>query len=59
MISLDIYSDPICPWCFIGKARLDRALENRPDHPFDIRWHPFQLNPDMPPKAWRATPIWP
>ncbi|MGP9791367.1 DsbA family oxidoreductase [Roseinatronobacter sp. NSM] len=48
MIALDIYSDPICPWCFIGKARLDRALENRPDHPFDIRWHPFQLNPDMP-----------
>ena len=48
MITLDIYSDPVCPWCFIGKARLDRALESRPDHPFDIRWHPFQLNPDMP-----------
>ncbi len=48
MIPLDIYSDPICPWCYIGKARLDRALESRPDHPFEIRWHPFQLNPDMP-----------
>lgn len=48
MISLDIYSDPICPWCFIGKAALDRALEARPDHPFDIRWLPFMLNPDMP-----------
>ncbi|MDD7973168.1 DsbA family oxidoreductase [Roseinatronobacter alkalisoli] len=48
MIRLDIYSDPVCPWCFIGKARLDRALESRPDHPFDIRWKPFQLNPDMP-----------
>ncbi|MCC5955420.1 MAG: DsbA family oxidoreductase [Natronohydrobacter sp.] len=47
MISLDIYSDPICPWCYIGKARLDRALESRPYHPFEIRWHPFQLNPDM------------
>lgn len=45
---LDILSDPICPWCFIGKARLDRALAERPDHPFDIEWHPFQLNPDMP-----------
>lgn len=48
MIKLDIMSDPICPWCYIGKARLDRALEQRPDHPFTIEWHPFQLNPDMP-----------
>jgi predicted DsbA family dithiol-disulfide isomerase len=48
MIPLDIYADPICPWCLIGKARLDRALESRPDHPFQIRWLPFQLNPDMP-----------
>ena len=49
MIPLDIWSDPICPWCYIGKVRLDRALESRPGHPFEIRWHPFQLNPDMPP----------
>ena len=48
MIRLDIFSDPICPWCYIGKANLDRALERRPDHPFRIEWHPFQLNPDMP-----------
>ncbi|WP_114287347.1 DsbA family oxidoreductase [Candidatus Halocynthiibacter alkanivorans] len=48
MVKLDIISDPICPWCFIGKARLDRALEAHPDHPFQIEWHPFQLNPDMP-----------
>lgn len=48
MIKLDIFSDPICPWCFIGKSRLDRALEARPEHPFDVEWHPFQLNPDMP-----------
>ncbi|MGI1661847.1 DsbA family oxidoreductase [Palleronia sp. KMU-117] len=51
MIKLDILSDPICPWCFIGKANLDRALEQRPDHPFAIEWHPFQLNPDMPPEG--------
>ncbi len=51
MITLDIHSDPICPWCYIGKAQLDRALESRPDHPFHIRWHPFQLNPDMPPEG--------
>lgn len=48
MIKLDILSDPICPWCYIGKAWLSRALERRPEHPFVIEWHPFQLNPDMP-----------
>jgi len=48
MHKLVIFSDPICPWCYIGKARLDRALEARPDHPFAVEWHPFQLNPDMP-----------
>ncbi|HBQ37127.1 MAG TPA: polyketide biosynthesis protein [Rhodobacteraceae bacterium] len=48
MIKLDIISDPICPWCYIGKAYLDRALAAHPDHPFSIEWQPFQLNPDMP-----------
>ncbi|GHE02478.1 polyketide biosynthesis protein [Defluviimonas sp. 20V17] len=48
MIRLDIFWDPICPWCYIGKTLLDRALESRPAHPFAIAWHPFQLNPDMP-----------
>lgn len=48
MIKLDILSDPICPWCYIGKAHLDRALAARPDHRFEIEWHPFQLNPQMP-----------
>lgn len=47
-ITLDILSDPICPWCYIGKANLDAALAEIPDHPFVIQWHPFQLNPDMP-----------
>ena len=48
MIKLDIFHDPICPWCFLGKARLERALEARPEHPFVLEWHPFQLNPEMP-----------
>lgn len=48
MVKLDIISDPICPWCYIGKANLDRALERTGDHPFEIEWHPFQLNPEMP-----------
>ena len=48
MLTLDIFSDPVCPWCYIGKTHLDRALESRADHPFIVAWHPFQLNPDMP-----------
>lgn len=48
MTKIDIISDPICPWCYIGKTRLDRALEANPNHDFVIEWHPFQLNPDMP-----------
>lgn len=48
MVKLDIISDPICPWCYIGKTNLDKALLDFPDHPFTIEWHPFQLNPDMP-----------
>lgn len=48
MIRLDIFSDPVCPWCYIGKANLDRALEAHPDHPFQIEWHPFQLSPQTP-----------
>ncbi len=51
MIKLDILSDPICPWCYIGKSYLDRALAAAGDHPFAIEWHPFQLNPDMPPEG--------
>lgn len=47
-VKLDIMSDPICPWCYIGKAHLDKALAERQDHPFTIEWHPFQLNPEMP-----------
>lgn len=48
MIRLDIISDVACPWCYIGKAYLDRALEQHPDHPFTIEWHPFQLDPTIP-----------
>ena len=48
MIRLDIFSDPVCPWCYVGKSNLDRAFADAPDHPFAVLWHPFQLNPDMP-----------
>ena len=50
MRTIDVISDAICPWCWIGKAHLDAALEElRQDGlEFRIRWRPFQLNPDMP-----------
>jgi len=45
---IDIVADVICPWCFIGKRRLETALAQRPAIAPDITWRPFQLNPDMP-----------
>lgn len=48
MTPLDLFIDPVCPWCLIGKARLDKALAARPDHGFSLAFHPFQLNPTMP-----------
>jgi predicted DsbA family dithiol-disulfide isomerase len=47
-MEIDIYSDPVCPWCFIGKRRLERALSLRPGQNPTVRWRTFQLNPDMP-----------
>ena len=49
---IDVISDVVCPWCFIGKRNLERALETwRAKHPDEmptVRWHPFQLNPQLP-----------
>lgn len=45
---IDVVSDTICPWCYIGKRRLERALALRPGVVAEIAWRPFQLNPDMP-----------
>ena len=47
MISIDIISDTVCPWCFIGKKRLDKAIKKYNDLEFEIEWHSFQLNPNM------------
>jgi predicted DsbA family dithiol-disulfide isomerase len=47
---LDIVSDVICPWCYVGKRRLEQALERiGPEIAIDVRWRPFELNPTMPP----------
>jgi predicted DsbA family dithiol-disulfide isomerase len=49
---IDVISDVVCPWCFIGKRNLERALETwqekHPDETPVVRWHPFQLNPQLP-----------
>jgi predicted DsbA family dithiol-disulfide isomerase len=50
---IDIVSDAICPWCYIGKRQLERALATLAEEGlrFSIHWNPFQLNPDMPPEG--------
>ncbi len=47
---IDIVSDAICPWCYIGKRQLERALDTLAQEGlrFSVHWNPFQLNPDMP-----------
>ena len=45
---IDIYSDTVCPWCFIGKRRFEQALALRPHYEPRVVWRPFELNPDLP-----------
>jgi predicted DsbA family dithiol-disulfide isomerase len=48
-VNVDVTSDVICPWCYIGKRRLEKAIAAcRGQHDVRVRWHPFQLNPHMP-----------
>ncbi|MDQ0008407.1 putative DsbA family dithiol-disulfide isomerase [Luteibacter jiangsuensis] len=48
-IPIHVTSDFICPWCYIGEKRLQKAIQGLPaDIEVDIRWLPFELNPDMP-----------
>lgn len=49
-IRIDIVSDVVCPWCIIGYKQLERAL-GEADLDAEIHWHPFELNPDMPPEG--------
>ncbi len=48
-VVIDIVSDVVCPWCYIGKRRLETALAERADVDVTARWHPFQLDPTIPP----------
>jgi predicted DsbA family dithiol-disulfide isomerase len=48
-IKIDIASDVVCPWCYIGKRRLEKAIDTLKDKfDFELEYHPFELNPDMP-----------
>jgi predicted DsbA family dithiol-disulfide isomerase len=47
LIQIDIYSDIVCPWCYVGKLRLERALTSVGNE-VHVTWRPFQLNPTMP-----------
>lgn len=50
-MQLEIFSDTVCPWCYIGKRRLERALRMRPQAGLALRWRAFQLNPGLPPNG--------
>jgi len=47
-LRVDVVSDVVCPWCFIGKRRLEKAIALRPDHPVEVHWRPYYLNDWVP-----------
>ena len=47
-VTIDVVSDVVCPWCFIGKRRLEKALAMKPNIPVEVRYHPYFLNPWVP-----------
>ena len=49
-LAIDVVSDVVCPWCFVGKQRLEKAIAMS-DVPVAVRWHPFQLDPTIPPEG--------
>ena len=55
-VTLDVWSDLVCPWCFIGKRRLEAALAEEPPGFVEVRWHAFQLQPEIPPEGVDAEP---
>ena len=50
-ITVDVVSDAVCPWCFVGQKRLDKAVASLPDIDVSISWRPFQLDPTIPPEG--------
>lgn len=51
MVTIDVVSDVMCPWCYIGKRRLEAAVAALPEVPLDVQWRPFQLDATIPPEG--------
>ncbi len=47
-LTVEVISDFVCPWCYVGKKRLEKAIAQRPELEVCVQWQPFQLSPDMP-----------
>jgi predicted DsbA family dithiol-disulfide isomerase len=47
-LHIEVVSDHVCPWCYVGKRRLEAAIAQRPELNIDVTWQPYQLSPDMP-----------
>jgi len=47
-VSVDVVSDVVCPWCYLGAKRLKKAIQEVPDISVEVRWRPFQLDPTIP-----------
>jgi len=57
-ITIDVVSDVVCPWCFVGKRKLEQALALVPELKVELNWRPFQLDPTIPQGASRGGSIW-
>jgi predicted DsbA family dithiol-disulfide isomerase len=54
-LAIDVFSDVVCPWCFIGKRRLEKAIALRPDIPVEVNYRPYFLNPWVPRNGMSRT----
>jgi len=54
-LRIDVFSDVVCPWCYIGKKRLEAAMDLAADVPVELHWHPFFLQPDLPREGVERT----
>jgi predicted DsbA family dithiol-disulfide isomerase len=50
-LSIDVISDVVCPWCYVGQKRLEEAMALAPEVEIDLRWRPYQLDPTIPPEG--------
>jgi predicted DsbA family dithiol-disulfide isomerase len=50
-LEIDVISDVVCPWCYLGKRKLDAAMKQVEAFTYDVRWRPFQLDPTIPPEG--------